>query len=135
VYTEEKTEVSEERYSGLTEPELSILLKDDGDEEIEIVGQKESAQDLILPAAMRQPGQSPVAKIPVFDLHLRRKQRKKQTCVTCLPPEEMRITARAREGMEGIAFAMHQATHTRSDLISDGFDPAVVNSIPEGRPN
>jgi hypothetical protein len=37
--------------------------------------------------------------------------------------------------MEGIAFAMHQATRPRSDLITDGYDREQVEEAAAGRPN
>src|SRR6185437_12254149 len=51
------------------------------------------------------------------------------------PPEEMRVSARARGDMENVGFSMHLTTQTRSDMITDGYDPDWVNTLAPGRPN
>jgi hypothetical protein len=138
VETQECTEVREEKYSGLDAIELAALMQDTADEELEPIEQTERLRDVILPLPQTGPGGPPqqvVQQVPVYDVKFRRKQTRKECKVTCLPPEEMRVTPRAREGMEGIVFAMHQTQRARSDLIKDGYDKAQVNSLPTGRPN
>jgi hypothetical protein len=157
VYTKEQTTVKEESYTGLDPIELASLLQDTADEKLEVISHREYQQDLHLPLPQNGPsGQAPkgppqpdqpgaqaqtppqtpvIAQVPAFDLKIRRKQTKKSVCVTCLPPEEMRVTPRAREGMEGIVFSQHQTTKSRSDLIIEGYDRDIVNSAAAGRPN
>jgi hypothetical protein len=143
VETQERTEVREEKYTGLDQIELASLLQDTADEKIEPIEQEQRMRDVILPLPQIPPQGLPpgqqvpqvVQQVPVWDVKFRRTQVKREVKVVCLPPEEMRVTPRAREGMENIAFAMHQATQARSDLIADGYDPEVVNSLPQGRPN
>lgn len=141
VHTQEETQVSQEKYTGLDEIEVSSLLQDDADEDLEVLEQREYPVDVL--GAIPQTNQIPlggnvvplIQKPTVFDLKLRRTKKVKNTKVTPLPPEEMRVTPRARSGMEGIAFAMHQATRPRSDLITDGYDRELVDNAAAGRPN
>ena len=115
VYSKEDKEVSEEKYSGLSQIELAALLQPKDKEEIEV---------------LEQDGEG-----GFFNVKIRRTAQVMRICVTCIPPEEMRITPRAREGMENLVFAMHITNKARSDLITEGFDPEIVNSIAAGRPN
>lgn len=141
VHTQEEKQVSQEKYTGLDEIELAKMLQDTADEELEVLEQREYPVDVLGP--MPQVNQLPmgaqapqlVQKPTVFDVKLRRTKKAKCTKVTPLPPEEMRVTPRARSGMEGIAFAMHQGTKARSDLITDGFDREIVDECAAGRPN
>jgi hypothetical protein len=133
VYTKEEKQVSEERYTGLSEIELAALLQDKDDEKLEVIEQKEYSSDVPAPTLMQgQPAYSPTA---TFDIRIRRTAKVKRTCVECLPPEEMRVTPRARQGMEGIVFSMHQTAKARSDLLTDGYDRDCVLSAAAGRPN
>lgn len=141
VYTKKETTVKEESYTGMDPIELATLLQDTADEKLEVLSHREYQQDLHLPLPQSDPTQPQqgtprvIAQIPAFDLKIRRTQTKKTVCVTCLPPEEMRVSPRAREGMEGIVFSQHQTTKTRSDLIIEGYDRDKVNSAVAGRPN
>src|SRR6185312_2436874 len=98
VYTEQQQQVGEESYTGLTEIEVTELLQEKPDEKLQVLEQREYP-------AQAFPGQPSGGSI--FDIKLRRTAKVQKTCVTCLPPEEMRVTPRAREGMEDLAFAMH----------------------------
>ena len=126
VYTREEKQVTEDKYSGLSEIELTAMLQGDGeeDEKIEVIEQKEYSVTVPM-----------MGPVQLFDLKLRRTAKVKRICVTCLPPEEMRVTPRAREGMEDLAFSMHLTTRVRSDLITDGYDREWVESLQKGRPN
>lgn len=149
VYTRQWRSVKEERYTGLSQIELTQLLQDTADEELQVLEQREYLRDLRLPVPQDAPPVLPpgagldavrsqqgqlVAQIPAWDLHIRRTKDNKRVMVACLPPEEMRVTPRAREGLDEVAFAMHMTTKTRSDLIADGFEAAEVNSLAAGRP-
>lgn len=138
VHTQEEKRVSQEKYTGLDEIELARLVQDDS---VEVLEQREYPVDVF--GSIPQVNQLPmggnvvplVQKPMVFDVKLRVTEKVKCTKVTPLPPEEMRVTPRARSGMEGIAFAMHQATKARSDLITDGYDRELVEECAAGRPN
>lgn len=140
VYTEKRTEITEESYSGLSEVEVTQILQDKADEEADVLEQREYTQDVSLPLPQLPPGapvppQPLVMQIPCFDIKLRIKKKSNKCKVRCLPPEEMRVSARARAGMEGIPFAAHITNETRSDLISDGIEADLVNTMAAGRPN
>src|SRR6185312_13067577 len=130
VYTSEEKEVKEERYTGLTQMEVAELLQDKEGEKIQIVEHNEYTQAMANPLNPMQ-----VQQVPCFDLKSRRTGKVKKTCVECLPPEEMRVSARARGDMENVGFSMHLTTQTRSDMITDGYDPDWVNTLAPGRPN
>ncbi len=141
VYWAESTETSVERYRGLTEIEVATLLQDKDDEELEVTEQREYQRDILLPMpplnplGPQQPQGQVVAQMSVFDIAIRRTATRGHIKVDCVPPEEMRVTPRARQGMEDLAFAMHLTNRARSDLISDGYDEEWVESLAAGRPN
>lgn len=151
VYTREWKSVKEEGYKGLSQQELIGLLEDTADEKLVVLEQREYVRDLVLPPVQPpgppvlppgagleavQPFQGQVvARVPAWDLKIRRTKQNQRCVVTCIPPEEMRVTPRARGGMDDIAFSMHMTVKTRSDLIADGFDKDTVNGLASGRPN
>ncbi len=141
VYTEKRVEITEQTYTSLSEIELTQLLQDKQDQEVEVIEQREYQKDVELPLPQLPPGaplppsQSLIVSMPCFDVKLRIKRKSNKCKIQCLPPEEMRVSARAREGMENIPFAAHITTETRSDLIADGVDPDLVNAMAPGRPN
>lgn len=130
VFTEEETQVTEERYTGLDEMGLSQLLQDNGDEKIEVIEQTETVADVLTPQG--------VQKVPQWDLKIKRRKKVKTTKVVCLPPEEMRISPQTRGDMEDCPFAMHVTVKTRSDLKADGYKASWVDGLtpaPAGQPN
>jgi hypothetical protein len=127
-----------ERYSGLTEVELTKLLADMADADTEILEQREYTQDLPLLAPI--PGATPdptlpVVKIPVWDIKIRCTEKKGRVSVECLPPEEVRVSPRARSTLDGVPFVAHVTECPRSELVEDGFDKAMVDALPTGKPN
>lgn len=137
VYFKEEEHVGVERYSGLTEIELTKLLADMSDEDTDILEQREYTMDvpLMAPAPGATPDPTlPVAKFPVFDIKIRRTETKGSVCVECLPPEEVFVSPRARESCDGIPFVMHKTETPRSELIADGYDRDIVDALPTGRP-
>lgn len=143
VYWKKETHSGVERYTGLTEIEVTSLLEDKDDEEVEVLEQREYTQDVHLPMPPipmqgmppGQPQQPLIVQTQAFDIKIRRTAKQGKVRVTCMPPEEMRVTPRAREGMEDIVFAMHMTSKARSDLISDGYDEDWVNGLAAGKPN
>lgn len=140
VYTEKRVSITEESYTGLSEIELTQIMQEKNEEEVKVLEQREYSKDVELPLPQLPPNapapqQSLIMKIPCFDVKLRIKKKSNSCKVRCLPPEEMRVSARAREGMENIPFAAHITNETRSDLIADGIDEDLVNTMAPGRPN
>lgn len=138
VYTEERKFVREEKYSGVAEAELGTLLEEKEGETVDVLEQREYTQTINLPIPQNAPpGAAPQLQMPVqvFDVKLRKKgvERKVKVCV--LPPEEMRVSPRATQGLEDVVFVAHETQKARSDLILDGYDKETVLSAPAGRPN
>lgn len=156
---ERKRKVSVENYSGLTILELTKLFLDakENDEEIEILA-KEEREELMPPpdgqqapavAPAPQPGQPQPAQDPmaaaiaalmpqpqkVWDCKIRRVSYKGQVVVKCVPPEEMRVSVRARANMNESPFTEHVARKSRSELLQEGFDKADVMAIPAAPPS
>lgn len=134
VYWKDTKQTSVSRYTALTEMELPELLQESDNEQIDILEQREYTIPNPMAPPPMQPGQ-PVPPLTVFDLKIRRTAKRGHVCVDCIPPEEMRVTPRAREGMEDLAFAMHMTNRPRSDLIADGYDRGDVELLSAGRPN
>lgn len=136
VYTKKETTVKEETYEGMDQIDLAQVVNDEG---VKVLEQREYMQEVRLPApqGMLPPGQmSPViTQVPTWDIKIRRTATTKTTCVTALPPEEMRVSPRARQGLEDTVFAMHMGTEARSDLITQGYDKQKVLAAVPGRPN
>lgn len=146
VHTREWKSIKQEKYSGLTPTNLAQLLQDTADEKLEVLEQREYERDLPVPTPQTPPpvvqGQPPqmpqvplVQKVAAFDLKIRRTRLNKRCAVMGIPPEEMRVTPRARMGMEDLSFCEHMTLKTRSDLITEGFDANTVNGLSPGRPS
>lgn len=129
----EEDAVREETYSGLNETQLTALLEDDGDEKVEVIGQREYTCDVPLPLGA-PPG--PPQKVQAFDVRLRITGKTKRVLVECVPPEELRIAAGTRgTNLDVSPFVAHITEKSRSELIKEGLDPAIVNEAQPGKPN
>ena len=140
VYYKEEKHTGVERYSRLTEMELGKLLQDMEDEDTEIIEQREYTEDLpLITGANGSPDTaipgSPMISVPVWDIKIRRTESKGKIFVECLPPEEVLVSPRARESLEGVPYVCHKTETPRSELIADGFDKTTVMAIAGGRPN
>lgn len=143
VYTREWTSVKEEKYTGLDQLELAQMLGDNAEDEIKVLEQREYTKDVVQeipqvgpqipPQVLQQAQQQLIMKVPCWDIKIRRRKKNRRIVVNCIPPEEMRVSARARQGMEDLSFAQHWTTKTRSELIEEGFDREIVNSIASGK--
>jgi hypothetical protein len=137
VYFKEEEHTGVERYSGLTQIELTKLLADMEDEDTEILEQREYTQDIpiLAPVPGAQPDPTlPVAKIPVWDISIRRTETKGRVCVECQPPEDVRVSTRARESLDGIPYVATVTEISRSELIADGHPRDLVDALPTGKP-
>ncbi len=141
VYTEDKIERSVESYTGVLESELPRILHEGENETVDVIGQREYTVTMpapILPPSLPgMPPQPPAIPLTAqcFDIKIRRKSKRKQCRVICVPPEEMRVHAEARGSLGDTPFAGHMTTKTRSELISEGFDKAIVNKVSPGKMN
>jgi len=131
VLSRETTKVSVERYRGVDEIRLTQLLNPEDDSKVEVIGQEEHT--VVIAEQDGAPLPQPIT-LQTFDVILRRKAKLKRTVVEALPPEEMRVTTRARQGVEDVAFVAHVTTKTRSDLITEGLcTKAEANALPAGK--
>ena len=128
-YWLKKRKTSVETYTGLGVPEVTMLMqeaKERGDE-IEVLEQSEKE--------VLMPGPNGPAPQPMFDLKLRRTRNIGRVQVDCVPPEEMRVSPQARNGLEDAPFVEHESKKSRSELKQMGFDAAKVDSIEIATPD
>ncbi len=103
-YWEEKTEVEEESYAGLSEDEALLLLED---QELEVVGHEETADAM---------GTTHTVRV---------KQKRTYGCVKVdnVPPENVKVSANSRSvGLSCADFVEQVEMKTISDLREEGFD-------------
>ena len=124
-YWMKKRKTSVESYTGLSEIQLAMMMQTDDD--IEILEQKETDTLIVGPLGPTQQ--------TVFDVKLRRTRMVGKVCVECVPPEEMRVSPQARNGLEPSPFVEHECKKARSELVEMGFDPAIVDSITVSTPD
>ena len=112
VHTQEGTQVSQEKYTGLDQVEVAYTLAGQAQTRSWTYSkQREYPVDMLgpIPQVNQLPMGAPAPQLiqqpNVYSTsRLRRTKKVKNTKVTPLPPqEEMRVTPRARSGMEGIA--------------------------------
>jgi len=122
-FWEEKTEVSTENYTNLTEIEYqSILANDDMEviEHTEIVIQKQQVDDfgtLISPAIVEH------------DVKVKKTKTDGQVRVLSVPPEEFLVSRRATS-VEDASFVCHRVKKSVSDLILEGYPKSLVDELP-----
>ncbi len=108
VFWEETNEKKRHTLTGLSEDEVALVLNEEGVEPVEHeVDEQTGLHDLTI---LRDNPQGRVKILPV-------------------PPEEFLI-ARRSVTMEDAPFIAHRLRKTISELIEDGYDPEIVESIP-----
>jgi hypothetical protein len=121
-YWNDEKDVTKEKYEGLTDDELMMLMQDP---EVELVSQEiieESTVDEIT-------GQTTYSKSN--NVVLRRTKNKGKIVVENVPPEEFLISKRAKT-IQDSPFVAHRRMITRSELVAMGFDKDVVDSLESG---
>ena len=122
-FWEEKTEVSTENYTNLTEIEYqSILANDDMEviEHTEVIIQKQQVDDfgtLISPAIVEH------------DVKVKKTKTDGQVRVLSVPPEEFLVSRRATS-VEDASFVCHRVKKSVSDLILEGYPKSLVDELP-----
>jgi len=122
-YWEQKRELVKESYTNLTEIEYqSILANDDLEvvEHTENLEQKEQVDDF---------GNLVSPKVVSHDVTVMNNKVHGQVKILSVPPEEFLISRRATD-IESAQFICHRVKKTVSELILEGFDPKVVDSLP-----
>lgn len=121
-YWNDEKDVTKEKYEGLTDDELMMLMQDP---EVELVSQEiieESTVDEIT-------GQTTYSKSN--NVVLRRTKNKGKIVVENVPPEEFLISKRAKT-IQDSPFVAHRRMITRSELVAMGFDKDMVDSLESG---
>jgi len=116
-YLDSRVRPELERYEEITQEQAALLLDDDA---IEILDWEEDQSAI-------GPDGSPVS---TFDVDIRRMDIRHEIRVEGVPPEEFLIARRCLELNDDTSFSAHRAKRTVSDLVSMGFDPDFLQSIP-----
>ncbi len=125
VWCDKSWEEKEERYEGLSPPEVDALGLDP---DIEVVSVEPYGE--VPPAGQFQ--EMPPELLQQFTVVAKRKERVMHFRVEGVPPEEFRMNKDART-LESAEFVAHEVERTASDLISDGWPKAEVDKLPRGR--
>jgi len=114
---EEREEIEEEEYHGLTDDQVTMLLMEAG-EGVEIIEHEETTAVIDgVPTATHK-------------LNLRAKSTEGKLCIEAVPAEEMRVSKRCRGPLSKSPFTEHVTIKTRSDLVEMGMDKDFVRDLP-----
>ncbi len=122
VYWDEQVDVTKEKYQGLNEEELTVLL---ADPEVEVVSQD---MEEVAPAGVDEMGM-PTPPVYSYSIKLKRTKKNGKVIVENVPPEEFLISKKART-IADAPFVAHRKLVTRSELIAMGFDKDIVENLP-----
>ena len=122
-YWEEKTEVSTENYTNLTEIEYQSILAND---DMEVI---EHTETVVQKAVTDDFGNFISPKVVEHDVKVKKTKDNGQVRVVSVPPEEFLVSRRSTS-IEDASFVCHRVKKTVSDLILEGYDPAVVEDLP-----
>jgi len=154
IWWDTQTETAKEVYKGLTDEELSLLLQDAEDEEMEVLSHTSYPDPALLaqpapimpaPAPLAgatpggaEPGLSPATQpLPppespnLHDIIIRRTNKRGRIKILAIPGEEFLMDRRAIS-LDETPFAAHRAKKTISDLVEMGFDHDLVKNLGEG---
>ena len=120
-------EYDEETFEGLDEAGFSMLASD---EAVTITEYAEEAQ--AVQAQDPQTGQIIEASQVMYSGELVRKIDKSKICIEVIPPEDFLITPRATDE-EDADFCSHRTSRTRGELLSEGYDPELVQRLDEDK--
>ena len=118
-YWQEKIDVDEEIYKGLTDNEL-LLLMSDGTRQI--VAQETVTEEVASPAGVVSGGTT-------HNVICQKRTKAGRIQIDVVPPEELIVSKKAT-CVEDAPFIAHRRLATRSELIAMGFDADQVNSMP-----
>jgi hypothetical protein len=125
-YWDEKVDVTKEKYEGLSDDDLMMLMQDD---ELEVVGQEteEEIEEINDPMT----GQVFQNVTREHKVKVKRTKKEGKVVVENVPPEEFLISKRART-IQDSPFVAHRRMMTRSELVAMGFKKDVVDSLESG---
>tara|TARA_R110001583_G_scaffold31322_1_gene107196 strand:+ start:403 stop:2445 length:2043 start_codon:yes stop_codon:yes gene_type:complete len=122
-YWEEKTEVSTENYTNLTEIEYQSILAND---DLEVI---EHTENIVQKAVTDDFGNLISPKVVEHDVKVKKTKDNGQVRVVSVPPEEFLVSRRSTS-IEDANFVCHRVKKTVSDLILEGYDPKIVEELP-----
>ena len=133
VIMEEKEDQETVRYQGLNEMQLEELRADD-DNEIEIEQEYEQVLQAQAPTTMSAPGVFAdagfEASIKLYDVKVTATKMKRSIEVVPIPPDECIIEhGHTKLDLDSAKFVAHRVRKTRSELIEEGYDPAMLEDI------
>lgn len=108
IWSEEIEEAKVSSHSGLTDDEVAALLDDD----TEVLERDQEENGL-------------------WEIKISRKEKKRRTRVVPVPPEEFRVSRRAKSD-DDAHFLAHEYEETKSNLILQGYDKDIVEGLPTG---
>jgi hypothetical protein len=125
-YWDEKVDVTKEKYEGLSDDDLMMLMQDD---ELEVVAQEteEEIEEITDPMT----GQVFQNIKREHKVKVKRTKKEGKVVVENVPPEEFLISKRART-IQDSPFVAHRRMMTRSELVAMGFKKDVVDSLESG---
>lgn len=129
-YWEDKEDVTKERYQGLTDDELAMMLQDKSIEVVEQDTQTFPAVDPVMEGQIMMAG----GEVPTYSIHdvvIKKTTKSGKVKIENVPPEEFLIAKRGRS-IKTSPFVAQRQMITRSDLIAMGFDKDKVNALPAG---
>jgi hypothetical protein len=125
-YWNDETDTTTEKYYGLNDDELMMIMQD---EEVEIVEQNTTIVQEAVFDEMTGMEVSPA--LFSHDVKVKRTVNKGKIVVENVPPEEFLISKRART-IEDSPFVAHRKMVTRSELIAMGYDEKTVMGLSTG---
>ena len=125
-YWNDETDTTTEKYYGLNDDELMMIMQD---EEVEIVEQNTTVVQEAVFDEMTGLEVSPA--LSSHEVKVKRTRSKGKVVVENVPPEEFLISKRART-IEDSPFVAHRKMVTRSELIAMGYDEKTVMGLSTG---
>lgn len=118
VYPKEVVKTKTESYSGLTIDQLQLLVQQDNVEILSVEGTE------YIDESTGQAQQQ-------FDAKFALTKKTKRICVDPVPLEEFRVTSGHNSiCLENARFTAHVTTKTVSDLVEEGYDSEILESLP-----
>ena len=134
-YWDDKKDVTKEKYQGLSDDELLMLMQD---QELEVVSQETIENSIEVTDPMTgMPAVDPMTGMPMMQTNRTHNVKVKKTInngkvlIENVPPEEFLISKRAKT-IQDSPFVAHRRLLTRSELIAMGFDKDIVDTLDTG---
>lgn len=111
-----------ERYEGLSDDGLALLIQDPDAEIVELTTNSGEATD---------PTTGQPVPVTTHDVVVKRKRTKGRVCIEPVPPEEFLIDSDAKD-IENARFVGHRKRYTVSALREEGVPQEIIDKLPKG---